>query len=71
LERLFFEFIRVETGKGEVGGFPHMYIVKSILFSDIKSFTKKTPFLQHILFIHILPPIFIKGFNHMGWLKTC
>jgi hypothetical protein len=23
------------------------------------------------LFIHILPPISIKGFNHMGWLKTC
>jgi hypothetical protein len=19
----------------------------------------------------VLPPIFIKGFNHMGWLKTC
>jgi hypothetical protein len=31
--------------------------VKSILFSDIKSFTKRTPFSQHILFIHILPPI--------------
>jgi hypothetical protein len=41
------------------------------LFPDIKSFTKKTPFSQHILFIHILPPMFIKGFNHMGWLKTC
>ena len=45
--------------------------VKCILFSDIKSFTKKTPFSQHILFIHILPSFFIKGFNHMGWLKTC
>jgi hypothetical protein len=43
--------------------------LSEFLFSDIKSFTKKTPFSQHILFIHILPPIFIKGFNHMDWLK--
>jgi hypothetical protein len=43
--------------------FINFLYVKSILFSDIKSFTKKTPFSQRILLIHILPPIFIKGFK--------